>query len=121
MRYIFIILTLMLATPAMADKYVCHTIKKTACQALGCKAMEVLPDDFRIINEEQRTYEIETDKISLSSSETSGAFKIFKFGATSFIKISTIDAKAVELKRGQFLEVRDIGLLTISSWGTCKF
>ena len=121
MRTILTILTLMFATQTMAEKYVCNVTAKSVCGELGCESAEILNDDFRIIDENQKTYEIGSDKFSLVSSETSGAFKIFKVGSAGFIKIITIDAKPLELKRGQFLEVRDLMLNTVSSWGICNF
>ena len=83
--------------------------------------MEILGDDFRIINEAQQTYEIGSDKFPLRGSEDSGVFKIFKVGSAGFIKIVTMDADLAGLKRGQFVEVRDTFLSAISSWGTCLF
>ena len=94
---------------------------KKVCAELGCESAEILNDDFRIINEQQKTYEIGSDMFSLAGSKTSGAFKIFKVGSSGFIKIITINAEPFGLKRGQFLEVRDTMLSTISSWGVCSF
>jgi len=111
----------MFGTQATASKYVCNVTAKTVCGKLGCESSEILNDDFRIIDEDKRTYEIGTDEFSLAGSETSGAFKIFKVGSAGFIKIITIDAEPLELKRGQFLEVRDLMLNTVSSWGICNF
>jgi hypothetical protein len=121
MRNLLIILMLMFGTQATAGKYVCNVTAKTVCGELGCESSEILNDDFRIIDEDKRTYEIGTDEFSLAGSETSGAFIFFKVGSSGFIKISTIDEELVGLKRGQFLEVRDTFLNTITSWGICSF
>ena len=121
MRTFLTIIMLIFATQTMADKYECNVTAKSVCGELGCESTKILNDDFRIINEEQKTYEIGSDKFSLGGSETSGAFKFFKVGSSGFIKIITIDAEPLGLKRGQFLEVRDFMLTTISSWGICSF
>ncbi len=121
MRNLLIILMLMFGTQATASKYVCNVTAKTVCGELGCESSKILNDDFRIIDEHKRTYEIGTDQFSLAGTESSGAFIIFKVGSSGFIKISTIDAELVGLKRGQFLEVRDTFLNTITSWGICNF
>ena len=105
----------------MADKYVCNITKKYVCSELGCEPSEILGDDFRIINETLETYEIGSDEFPLKGSENSGVFKIFKFGSSGFIKIVTMDVDLSGLKRGQFMEVRDIWLAAITSWGNCLF
>lgn len=104
-----------------AEKYVCQVIAKKACDESGCKDIKILGDDYRIIDKESRIYAIGTDQFPLEEAKISGAFEIFKVGGAGFMKMIYIDEPLTQLKRGQFIEVRDTFLSVIISNGLCKF
>lgn len=104
-----------------ADRYVCHVDVKRICGTKDCKEIEVLGDDYRIIDKISRTYLIGNDQFRLEEFKTSGVFEIFNFGGASFMKMSIIDEPLSGLKRGQFIEVRDTFLSVLNSYGICKF
>ena len=77
------------------------------CNDNGCKDVEILGEDYRIIDKRSGTYSIGKDQFRLEGTEVSVAFEIFKFGGASFMKMSVLDEPLTGVKRGQFLEVRD--------------
>ena len=94
---------------------------KYFCGKLGCNQSKLPTDNYRIIDENTKTYSIGKDTFSLDDSTFSGIFKIFKTGSVSFIKIVTMDEPLTGMKRGEFIEVRDTLLVSIISHGKCKF
>ena len=83
--------------------------------------MEVAGDDYRIVDEGRGMYAIGKQEFPLTGSTSSGIFKYLKTGGASFIKIVQFDESLTGMTRGQFIEVRDTFLITVISWGTCKF
>ena len=104
-----------------ADRYVCAVETKKSCNEKGCKDIQILGDDYRIIDKGSRTYTIGKDQFPLEDAKISGAFEIFKVGDSGFLKMIYIDEPITQLKRGQFIEVRDMFLSIITSYGLCKF
>jgi hypothetical protein len=104
------------------DKYVCQVTKKQFCGEKECKSIKILDDDYRIIDVPTRKYHIGKDVFNLESLEHSGTFIIFKVGGVGYLKMNYLEySELTGMKRGQFLEVRDTFLSTITSWGICKF
>ena len=103
------------------ERYVCDVISKHLCDKLGCKKLELPTDNYRIIDENTKTYSVGKKTWSLDETISSGIFKIFKTGSVSFMKMNTMDEPVTKMKRGEFIEVRDTFLVTIISNGRCKF
>lgn len=103
------------------ERYVCDVKSKHFCGKLGCNQSKLPTDNYRIIDENTKTYSIGKDTFSLDETTSSGIFKIFKTGSVSFMKIVTMDEKLTGMKRGEFIEVRDTLLVSIISHGRCKF
>lgn len=50
-----------------------------------------------------------------------GAFISIFFGGNSFLKVSTMDESLMfDMREGDFIEIRDLGLGMMSSFGFCK-
>ena len=109
------------STSFAADRYVCQVETKRSCNEKGCKDIKILGDDYRIIDKRSRTYTIGKDQFPLEDAKISGAFEIFKVGSAGFMKMIYIDEPITQLKRGQFIEVRDMLLSVITSYGLCRF
>jgi diphthamide synthase subunit DPH2 len=117
-----VLTSLSLTFPAYAaDRYVGQVDTKRVCNDEGCKDVEILGDDYRIIDKRAGTYFIGKDQFRLEGAEVSGAFEIFKVGGAFFMKMVSIDEFLSRLKRGQFIEVRDLFLSVITSYGVYKF
>lgn len=115
-------LSLLLTMPAdAADRYVCQVDTKRMCSETGCEEMEILEDDYRIIDKQSRSYTIGTDNFPLEDAKVAGAFEFFKVGGAGFMKMILIDEPMTGLKRGQFIEVRDTFLSVVTSYGVCRF
>ena len=116
------VVSLVLSSPSFAaDRYVCQVNAKKVCNDKGCKDVEILGDHYRIIDKRSGTYSIGKDQFRLEGTQVSGAFEIFKVGGVSFMKMSVLDEPLTGLKRGQFLEVRDMFLSAVTSYGICRF
>lgn len=107
-----------------ANKYVCQVSFKKVCSEKGCKDAKILGDDYRIIDVSAKTYIIGDQKFKLEGISSSGIFKYFYVGGAGFMKMVEMGQSIkdlIEIKRGEFIEVRDTFLSTITSWGICKF
>jgi hypothetical protein len=109
------------STSFAADRYVCKVETKRSCNEKGCKDVQILGDDYRIIDKGSRTYTIGKDQFPLEDAKISGAFEIFKVGGAGFLKMIYIEETITQLKRGEFIEVRDMFLSVITSHGLCRF
>ena len=70
----------------VANRYACKVDPKRVCNEEGCKDVEILGDDYRIIDKRAGTYFIGKDQFHLEGAEVSGAFEIFKVGGAGFMK-----------------------------------
>jgi hypothetical protein len=90
----------------------CDVDTKNYCAEGGCKSLPP-NDEYILVNTDNETYSLcvngrpKCQVLKLRGGQVSGAFFIFKLGGASFMKMSTSDVELVNLKRGQFLEVRD--------------
>jgi hypothetical protein len=105
-----------------ADKYVCQVDTKKNCGEKVCENTKVLDDDYRIIDTVKKTYTIGKDVFDLEKVSSSGIFTIFKVGGAGYMKMNWMEKDDLMiLEKGKFMEVRDLFLTSIISWGTCKF
>jgi hypothetical protein len=109
---VFVFLAFTTGSTLAAERYVCTVEKKLVCSQGVCKPNNPLQDDYRIIDVDGETYQMGSDTVELEGVRQSGVNLYFYIGAASFMKMNDI---------GSFVEVRDMGLAVITSFGTCKF
>ena len=117
-----ILIFIFISNPSIGgERYVCDVTSKHLCDKLGCKKIKLPSDNYRIIDENTKTYTVGKKTWSLDKTISSGIFKIFKTGKVSFLKMNTMDEPVTGMERGEFIEVRDTFLVTFISYGKCKF
>ena len=108
-----------LSTPIFSqEKIRCYISKKISCGENECINMEIPQDDTRIIDISNKVIFVGPDQHSIKGAEPSGAFLSFKFGGSAFLKMTMIEGLASPI--GSFMEVRDLHLGSIISWGRCN-
>jgi len=126
MRILTVLILVLFTTSVWGQtRYVCQVNEKMTCSENGCEKPRILDVDYRIIDEDKKLYSVisslGSDEHELIARSMPGAFLIFNFTNSSYIKILQMDVPPMELKRGDFIESRDLGLTTVLSWGTCEF
>ena len=114
-----------LSSSAFATTLRCNVDTKNWCSAAGCNQG---PGDgeYVIINTDNQTYSLckigkdDCDVLVLNSGRQSGAFMMFDFGGASFLKMALMDVDPMNIKEGEFIEVRDSMVGAMNSFGSCE-
>ena len=101
------------------SSYTCTVEKSLICSINGCEDQEV--DDHFIVDEARQTFSLGMEVTPITSSETLGIFRIFKSGNLADTKIALSDVEIIGLKRGSFVSVKDVMLISYVSYGVCDF
>jgi hypothetical protein len=84
MTRILTIIALLFATPAFAEDMFCEVTSKQKCTASGCSALEMLEDDYRVINLKTNTIMLGTDEAPIKEAYATIAI-IWRFAAPSLV------------------------------------
>ena len=115
-----IVILVLLSSSVFAEGFKCIVEKKMSCKESGCTNAELLSDDYRFIDVNDKTIRLGTDApLAIKETSRSGLFVFIKFGGAAFIKIASMDEPLSEIEEGDFFESRDGFLGTILSWGKC--
>jgi len=115
---------IMISGTAHADLLRCNVEIKKWCDASKCNE-GVGGGEYSLVNTNNGTYSLcvsgkdDCQILQILEASPSGAFRLIKFGGSSFIKIAILTDDFSGLKKGRFMEVRDSMLGVISSFGTC--
>ena len=117
---IITILFLLFITPVFSqEKINCMVFKKVSCGENECVDMNIPQDDTRLIDITNRIIHVGSDQHQIKGADPSGVFLSFKFGGSAFLKMNMNEASGLPV--GSFMEVRDLHLGSIISWGRCNF
>jgi hypothetical protein len=112
---------LLFANPAFAEQIFCDVTSKQKCSASGCSTLEMLEDDYRVINLKTKTIMLGTDEAPIKQAYATGVFDVYEMGSGSaFLKVVRTDVPLAGLNKGQFIEQRDMATTSILSWGLCQ-
>jgi hypothetical protein len=117
---IFLLFLISFSSAVMSNStYTCTVEKSLMCSINGCTDQEV--NGHIIVDEARQTFSLGMEVTPITSSETLGIFRIFKSGNLSYTKIALSDVEIIGLKRGSFVSVKDLMLMSYVSYGVCDF
>ena len=117
---IFLLSLISFSSAVMSNStYTCTVERSQMCSIHGCTDPEV--NGPIIVDEARQTFSVGMEVTPITSSETLGIFRIFKSGNLSYTKIALSDVEAIGLKRGSFVSVKDLMLMSYVSYGVCDF
>ena len=120
------LLMVFLALPydAKAGLWRCDVEVKRICNVSACKEVSD-PKDFVLINTKNETYSLcergksDCQILGLIGGQQSGIFFTFKFGGAGQLKVALMDEPNAGVAKGHFLELRDVLLSNVQSYGSC--
>jgi hypothetical protein len=126
MRRILIALVIFaVSVPGVASAdWICKPAWKGVCGKQDCQRGAPEGELIRV-QRDNGTYQLCTlstgkcDAYKIDDIEQAGAFEFIRFNGVSYLKVATIAVELMGLEEGEFLEVRNGMLASISSGGQC--